>query len=57
LAQEEAMAHFGWLGMLAGVDMPASSRITQEKLGWKPTHTGLIDDIATGDKLGRTTFS
>jgi hypothetical protein len=57
LAQEEAMAHFGWLGMFASVDMPATSLITQEKLGWTPTHAGLLEDIATGAQLGRTTFS
>ena len=57
VAQEEAMAHFGWLGMFAGVDMPATSHITQQTLGWKPTHAGLIEDIATGTQLGRTTFS
>jgi nucleoside-diphosphate-sugar epimerase len=57
LTQEEAIAHFGWLGMFAGVDMPATSAITQEKLGWRPTHTGLIEDIATGTQLGRTIFS
>ena len=54
---KSAMAHFGWLGMFASIDMPASSRITQEALGWKPTHTGLIEDIATGSQLGGTTFS
>jgi nucleoside-diphosphate-sugar epimerase len=53
LTQEQAMGHFGWLGMFAGVDMPASSRITQESLGWRPTHTGLIEDIATAAVLGR----
>lgn len=57
VAQEDAMAHFGWLGMFAGVDMPATSRITQERLGWKPTHTGLIEDIVTGTQLGRTVFN
>jgi hypothetical protein len=25
LAPEEAQAHFGWLGMFAGMDLPASS--------------------------------
>jgi nucleoside-diphosphate-sugar epimerase len=54
LAQEDAMAHFGWLGMFASVDMPATSHITQERLGWTPTHTGLIEDIATGTQLGRS---
>ncbi len=54
VAPEGAVAHFGWLGMFIGVDMPATSRITQDKLGWKPTHRGLIADIATGARMGRT---
>jgi nucleoside-diphosphate-sugar epimerase len=33
---------------LLGIDMPASSALTQELLGWKPTHPGLIDDIDQG---------
>jgi nucleoside-diphosphate-sugar epimerase len=57
ITQDAAMGHFGWLGMFASVDMPATSRLTQEKLGWKPTHAGLIDDIATGTNLGQSTFS
>ncbi len=51
VAPEGAVAHFGWLGMFIGVDMPATSRITQDKLGWKPTHRGLIADIATGARI------
>jgi nucleoside-diphosphate-sugar epimerase len=42
---EEAAAHFGWLGMFAGFDMPASSAQTQKKLGWRPTGPGLISDL------------
>jgi nucleoside-diphosphate-sugar epimerase len=38
----------GMLGYLLGTDMPASSAITQELLGWKPTHPGLIEDIEQG---------
>ena len=33
---------------LLSTDMPASSTITQELLGWKPTHPGLIEDIEQG---------
>ena len=33
---------------LLTTDMPASSTITQELLGWKPTHPGLIEDIEQG---------
>lgn len=42
---EEAAAHFGWLGMFAGLDLPASSAQTQERLGWRPTGPGLIADL------------
>jgi nucleoside-diphosphate-sugar epimerase len=43
---EEAGEHFGWLGRFAGFDMPASSALTQERLGWHPTtQPGLISDL------------
>jgi nucleoside-diphosphate-sugar epimerase len=45
LSPEEAQAHFGWLGMFAGMDLPASSAQTQERLGWRPTGPGLIADL------------
>ena len=45
LSPEEALAHFGWLGMFVGLDMPASSAKTQEWLGWHPTGPGLIADL------------
>lgn len=43
--REEAAQHFGWLAMFAGHDMPASSALTQQRLGWRPTGPGLISDI------------
>jgi nucleoside-diphosphate-sugar epimerase len=42
---EEAGEHFGWLAMFAGLDMPASSALTQERLGWRPTGPGMISDL------------
>jgi nucleoside-diphosphate-sugar epimerase len=42
---EEADGHFGWLGMLVGADVPASSVLTQERLGWRPTGPGMISDL------------
>lgn len=45
LSPEEAQAHFGWLGMFAGMDLPASSAQTQERLGWRPAGPGLIADL------------
>jgi nucleoside-diphosphate-sugar epimerase len=38
----------GMMVPLLSTDMPASSAITQELLGWKPTHAGLIEDIEQG---------
>ena len=43
---EEAAARFGWLAMFAGADVPASSRLTQQRLGWQPTERGLMADLA-----------
>jgi nucleoside-diphosphate-sugar epimerase len=45
ISPEEAPAHFGWLAMFAGFDMPASSAQTQQRLGWRPTGPGLIEDL------------
>ena len=36
---------YGPLAMFAGLDMPASSALTQQRLGWTPTGIGLIADI------------
>jgi nucleoside-diphosphate-sugar epimerase len=38
----------GMFVRLLSTDMPASSTITQELLGWTPTHPGLIEDIEEG---------
>jgi nucleoside-diphosphate-sugar epimerase len=45
LSQEEAQAHFGWLAMFAGFDMPASSAQTRQRLGWHPSGPRLIADL------------
>jgi len=45
MVPEEAAQHFGWLTPFWSFDMPASSAITQEQLGWKPTGPGLIADL------------
>lgn len=49
LTPEEAPAHFGWLAMFAGLDLPASSAKTRELLGWQPTGPGLLDDLKRMD--------
>jgi nucleoside-diphosphate-sugar epimerase len=45
IKKEEAADYYGPLAMFAGLDMPASSALTQQRLGWKPTGIGLIADI------------
>jgi nucleoside-diphosphate-sugar epimerase len=48
VAPEDASEHFGWVGAFFGVDIPASSALTQERLGWTPTHPGLVEDLEAG---------
>jgi nucleoside-diphosphate-sugar epimerase len=45
ISPEEAGEHFGWLAHFVGFDVPASSALTQERLGWRPTGPGLITDL------------
>jgi nucleoside-diphosphate-sugar epimerase len=45
LSPEKAQEHFGWLAMFAAFDMPASSALTRQRLGWRPTGPGLIADL------------
>jgi nucleoside-diphosphate-sugar epimerase len=42
---EEAAHHFAWFAHFAVIDGPASSKETQQSLGWRPTHPGLIADL------------
>jgi nucleoside-diphosphate-sugar epimerase len=52
-APEEAAGHFGPLGFFIGADGPASSVLTQERLGWRPIQkAGLIDDLDHMDWSG-----
>ena len=37
--------YFGFLAPVVQLDSPASSARTQELLGWKPNHPGLIEDM------------
>jgi nucleoside-diphosphate-sugar epimerase len=45
ISADEAPAHFGWLALFAGGNFPASSSLTQERLGWRPAGPGLIADL------------
>jgi nucleoside-diphosphate-sugar epimerase len=44
-SREEAADHFGWIALFFGMDGPASSAQTQERLGWRPVQRGLIADL------------
>jgi nucleoside-diphosphate-sugar epimerase len=48
VAAEAAAQHFGWLAAFLGLDVPASSALTRELLGWQPVHPGLLDDLGKG---------
>jgi nucleoside-diphosphate-sugar epimerase len=45
---EDAPQHFGWIGPIFAIDAPASSVLTRERFGWKPTHAGLLEDLEQG---------
>jgi nucleoside-diphosphate-sugar epimerase len=53
LSREEAATHYvsPFMGMIYGVDAPVSSARTQHRLGWTPTHEGLLHDLEHGDYL------
>jgi nucleoside-diphosphate-sugar epimerase len=42
---ERAGEHFGALGLFAGLDLVASSALTQNWLDWRPTQVGLMNDL------------
>jgi nucleoside-diphosphate-sugar epimerase len=44
-SREEAADHFGWIAPFFGMDGPASSAQTQQRLGWRPVQPGLIADL------------
>lgn len=41
--------HFGWMAGFAGLDMPASSAVTRDRLGWVPAGPTLLEDLARMD--------
>jgi nucleoside-diphosphate-sugar epimerase len=48
ISPEDAPAHFDWMAGFWGLDVPASSALTQVRLGWSPTHVGLLEDLEQG---------
>ena len=45
---ERAVEHFGFLGLVASLDCPASNALTRKQTGWEPVEVGLIADLETG---------
>lgn len=49
IAPDKAPEYFGWLAHFASMDMPASSTLTQQRLGWHPTNQPtMIEDLNNG---------
>lgn len=48
LPLKEAQIHLTWLGFLATMDVPVSSNLTRQRLGWEPKELGLIADMDQG---------
>jgi nucleoside-diphosphate-sugar epimerase len=48
---EVAAERFGFLGRAFAVDQPASSALTRERFGWRPTHPSLLEDLESGRYL------
>jgi nucleoside-diphosphate-sugar epimerase len=50
-----AIRYLGFLGLLSTMDCPASSHLTQEKLGWRPSQPGVLEDLKLGGYLKAST--
>ncbi len=48
ISADDAARHFGWMARFVGMDIHASSALTQQWLGWKPEQLGLIADLDSG---------
>ncbi|MDP9151158.1 MAG: SDR family oxidoreductase [Myxococcota bacterium] len=45
---EEVTSLLGLIGQVLAMDAPSSSKLTQERLGWRPTEAGLLADLEGG---------
>jgi nucleoside-diphosphate-sugar epimerase len=45
IAPAQAVEHFGFMGLFAGLDSPATAAITRGLLGWGPTGPTLLEDL------------
>ncbi|HTX42236.1 MAG TPA: SDR family oxidoreductase [Acidobacteriaceae bacterium] len=49
ISRDQAQGHFGFFGFFAGRDAQTSSAQTRTKLGWNPTGSSLLTDLANMD--------
>jgi hypothetical protein len=45
---DEAADHFGWIGLIFALDVPASSTLTQQRFDWHPVQPALVTDLDKG---------
>jgi nucleoside-diphosphate-sugar epimerase len=50
---EEAAGHWGFLGPIFALDIPASSTLTRKQLDWQPVGPGLLADLDEGHYFTR----
>ena len=50
---EEAKKQFSFIGAAVPIDNPTSSKLTRERLGWNPTHMGLLADLEQTDVFSK----
>jgi nucleoside-diphosphate-sugar epimerase len=48
ITHEAADSHFGFLGAIFSLDIPATSTVAQKLLGWEPVRPGLVADLDEG---------
>jgi len=49
ITPEAAPDYFGWLAQLAQIDLAASSALTRQQLGWRPSGPDLLTDLRSMD--------
>ena len=52
MSPEEAAGHLGWLALFAGMDTPATSLLTQQRPGWRPTPVDGWEPVAMSVEAG-----
>jgi nucleoside-diphosphate-sugar epimerase len=53
MSEDEARKHFGMFAQVVPLDNPTSSRLTRERLGWAPTHIGLLEEMRQSDVFSK----